>query len=57
MQCQACGTENPEKAKFCMECGAGLQWTAWKRAEGRFQQALTGARAEAEERLRRSNRR
>src|SRR5688572_29377871 len=24
MRCAACGTENPERAKFCLECGAAL---------------------------------
>jgi hypothetical protein len=24
MRCRACGTENPERAKFCMQCGAEL---------------------------------
>src|SRR5262249_35191628 len=25
MQCTSCGTENPESAKFCIECAAPLQ--------------------------------
>src|ERR1051325_4564547 len=25
MTCSSCGTENPEKIKFCGECGAGLK--------------------------------
>src|SRR5262245_51304554 len=25
MQCTSCGTENPENAKFCIECAAPLQ--------------------------------
>ncbi|HEV8718502.1 MAG TPA: adenylate/guanylate cyclase domain-containing protein [Candidatus Binatia bacterium] len=25
MHCPSCGSENPEKAKFCIECGAALQ--------------------------------
>src|SRR6188472_2562574 len=24
MRCEACGSENPPKAKFCMECGRAL---------------------------------
>src|SRR5262245_43892944 len=24
MRCEACGSENPERAKFCMECGRAL---------------------------------
>jgi hypothetical protein len=26
MKCPECRTENRERAKFCMECGAGLTW-------------------------------
>ncbi|MBA2769814.1 MAG: AAA family ATPase [Sporichthyaceae bacterium] len=26
--CQACGAENPERAKFCLECGVGMQAAA-----------------------------
>src|SRR5262245_51726211 len=25
MQCERCGTENPARAKFCIECGTALQ--------------------------------
>ena len=24
MECGSCGHENPQRAKFCLECGAGL---------------------------------
>src|SRR3954451_25087442 len=29
MQCSRCSTENPEKAKFCLECGAPLMATRY----------------------------
>ena len=28
MQCVACGSENPDRMKFCPECGAALRPTA-----------------------------
>ena len=24
MNCPSCGTENPDRARFCMSCGSGL---------------------------------
>src|SRR5689334_7257658 len=35
MRCPACGTENPERAKFCLECGAALTEAAAPRESRR----------------------
>jgi class 3 adenylate cyclase/tetratricopeptide (TPR) repeat protein len=33
--CRACGTANPDRAKFCLECGAGLSSTGARSGEER----------------------
>jgi len=32
--CTGCGTDNPERAKFCLECGAALAEAAESRSAG-----------------------
>jgi class 3 adenylate cyclase/tetratricopeptide (TPR) repeat protein len=40
LACPACGTENPDGAKFCNECGTALAQTAPRRKERKFATAL-----------------
>src|SRR5687768_170736 len=40
MECEACGTQNPERARFCMGCGAKLQ----ARCPGCGEAVVEGAR-------------
>ena len=35
MRCATCGQDNPDRAKFCLECGASLTQTAEPVAETR----------------------